>query len=277
LKQIENETSEESQLLSSHTYLTATMGSLVVRDEILFPPGDNLTDTFIGGTHFNRTILDIWDYVLYTNDTISNISHCYLVFRPFTPTALLANGTFLNSTWCYDPVRPIGPRAGISAGVAIIYAVALIFNIVSLRKHSKARLPPEKRFRIIGRRFQWYWAILVCIVAFISLFTNVDVDRYFLPELPLILTSFSWYILQFLTLALVWEASRHWGSWMERQYIDPDPFALGQDDKRARVELVIPLAFYGFLALVSLERLEKTSGRFSYSLKQLGRVSRFGS
>jgi hypothetical protein len=50
---------------------------------------------------------------------------------------------------------------------------------------------------------------------------------------------------------VVWEAVRHWGSWMERQFIDPDPFVLREDDKRAQVELYVPLIFYLFLWLVS--------------------------
>lgn len=84
----------------------------------------------------------------------------------------------------------------------------------------------------------------------ISLFTAVDVDRYYLPQLPIILTSFFWFLMQMGIMALVWEAVRHWGSWMERQYVDPDPFSLRQEGRRYWVEFWLPLIFYLFLWLV---------------------------
>lgn len=84
----------------------------------------------------------------------------------------------------------------------------------------------------------------MCATGFISLITNIDVDRYYLPEIPIVLTSFFWILMNICTMACVWEAVRHWGSWQERQYIDPDPFALAMDDKRAQFEFWVPLFFY---------------------------------
>ncbi|PQE07855.1 hypothetical protein CJF32_00002980 [Rutstroemia sp. NJR-2017a WRK4] len=49
-------------------------------------------------------------------------------------------------------------------------------------------------------------------------------------------------------MAVVWESVRHWGSWQERQMIDPNEnqFALREDDRRSKVELLIPVVFYLF-------------------------------
>ncbi|CAK7243885.1 MAG: hypothetical protein STHCBS139747_005415 [Sporothrix thermara] len=226
------------------------MGNIFdARDILAFPGGSNSSDTLVAGVHFNLTALEHWNYTLFSNGTLSNGSRCLLTFAPYTPTLLFPNGTFLNSTSCYSPVNPIGPRAKIGIAFAVLYAVALFFIMINLRKHGRLYLPSEKRFRPIGRRWQWYWGILVCVAAFISLFMNVDVDRYYLPELPIVLTSFFWYLLQMCTMALVWEAVRHWGSWMERQYIDPNPFVLNEEGSRYRFELLIPLVFYLFLWL----------------------------
>ncbi|KAL1890722.1 hypothetical protein Sste5346_008046 [Sporothrix stenoceras] len=226
------------------------MGNVFDAREILsFPGGANSSDTLVAGVHFNLTALEHWNYTLFSNGTLSNGSRCLLTFAPYTPTLLYPNGTFINSTSCYSPVNPIGARAKIGIAFAVMYAVALFFVLINLRKHGRLFLPSEKRFRPIGRRWQWYWGILLCVAAFISLFMNIDVDRYYLPELPIVLTSFFWYLMQMCAMALVWEAVRHWGSWMERQYIDPNPFVLGEDDRRYKFELLIPLVFYLFLWL----------------------------
>ncbi|KAK1753703.1 hypothetical protein QBC47DRAFT_386970 [Echria macrotheca] len=217
------------------------------RDIIAFPGGDNSSDTVIGNVHFNKTSLDFWNYTLYSNGTISNGSWCFLTFEPYIPSLVLDNGTFVNATWCYTPVNKIGTRAGIGIGFAVLFAAGLGLTLVTLRKHGRLYLPAEKRFYPIGRRWQWYWAIFSCAAALISLFTNIDVDRYYLPELPIVLTSFFWYLMQMGAMAIVWEAVRHWGSWMERQFIDPDPFSLSQDDRRGMIEFWMPLVFYFWL------------------------------
>ncbi|KAI0129012.1 hypothetical protein BJ170DRAFT_693797 [Xylariales sp. AK1849] len=219
------------------------------RDLIAFPGGDNSTDTVIGGIHFNKTTLDFWNYTLYDNGTISNNSWCMLTFAPYTPTLLYPNGSFVNSTSCYTPVNPIGVRAGVGVGFAVAFGLSLIFTLINLTKHGKLNLPAEKRFYPIGRRWQWYWAVFVAVAAMIGLFTGIDVDRFYLPQLPIVLNSFFWFILQMGAMALVWEAVRHWGSWMERQFIDPNPFVLQQMDKRGMFELWLPLFFYLWLWL----------------------------
>lgn len=219
------------------------------RDLIAFPGGDNSSDTILAGIHFNLTTLEHYNYTLYSNGTLSNGSRCLLVFEPYEPKLIYPNGTFINSTSCYSPINPIGPRAEIGIALAVVFGFMLMACIVALRKHGRLFLPAERRFRPVGRRWQWYWGIMTSVAALISLFMTIDVDRYYLPELPIVLTSFFWYLLQMCTMALVWEAVRHWGSWQERQYIDPNPFILSQDDRRAMFEFFVPLVFYLFVWL----------------------------
>jgi len=219
------------------------------RDILSFPNGDNDTDTIIAGIHFNVTTLKKFGYEFYSNGTLSNGSWCIVTSPPYTPTLLYPNGSFINSTWCYTPVNPIGVRGKIAVGFAVAYGLCLVASLVALRKHGKLYLPAEKRFWPIGRRWQWYWAIFVCAMALISLIAAVDVDRYYIVELPLVLTVFFWFVMQMGTMALVWEAIRHWGSWMERQFIDPNPFALPQAGRRWLFEFWLPLFFYFWLWL----------------------------
>lgn len=214
------------------------------RDIISWAPGDNSTDTVIGDIHFNLTALEHWNFTLYSNGTLSNGSRCLLTFGDYTPKYVFPNGTFLNTTSCYSPIMPISARGYISIGLSVVYGLALVFTLICLKKHGSMFLPTEKRFRPVGRRWQWYWMVAMCATGFISLVTNIDVDRYYLPEIPIVLTSFFWFLMNLCTMAAVWEAVRHWGSWQERQYIDPDPFRLKMDDKRAKFEFWVPLFFY---------------------------------
>ncbi|EAA27204.1 hypothetical protein GE21DRAFT_9540 [Neurospora crassa] len=220
-----------------------------IRDILAWPGGDNSTDTVLPGVHLNLTALENWNYTLYSNGTLSNGTKCYLTFEPYAPALIFPNGTFVNATQCWHPVYPIGARAGTGLGFAVAFGLGLVLTLVALNKHGKLHLPSEKRFHPIGRRWQWYWAIWTCATALISLFTNIDVDRYYLPEIPIVLTCFFWYLMQIGAIACTWEAVRHWGSWMERQFIDPDPFRLRQEGRRYWVELIIPLFAYLFMWL----------------------------
>ncbi|KAK4224283.1 hypothetical protein QBC38DRAFT_485761 [Podospora fimiseda] len=202
---------------------------LFARDVIPFPGGDNSSDTILGGVHFNLTTLEHWNYTLYSNNTVSNGSWCYLTFERWTADLLLENGTWVNGTKCWSPIDPIGVRAGVGIGFSVLFGLSLVLTLVAL-----------------GRRWQWYWAIWTIATALISLLTVMDVDRYYLPELPIILTSFFWFLMQMGAMAIVWEAVRHWGSWMERQFIDPDPYALREDDTRSQIEFYLPLVYYLF-------------------------------
>lgn len=216
-----------------------------------WPDGDNDTDTVFGGVHFNLTTLRHWKYQYYDNQTVSNGSRCWLTFEPYQPALLYHNnGSFVNATKCYSAVDPIGTRGYTGIGLAVAFGIALVLTITALAKHGPLYLPKERRFHAIGRRWQWYWGCFTCGAALISLFTNVDVDRYYLQELPIIITVFFWYLMCVGTVAMVWEAVRHWGSWMERQFIDPNPFVYEQDDKRAKVEFYLPLWCYFWMWMV---------------------------
>ncbi|KAH6608858.1 hypothetical protein Trco_002204 [Trichoderma cornu-damae] len=214
------------------------------RDLLSFPGGDNSTDTVFGGIHFNLTTLEYWNYTYYSNGTLSNNSNCYLTYEPYEPVLLLTNGSFINATKCYSAVDPIGVRGYVGIGFAAVYGIALMLTLTVLAKHGRLYLPKEKRFYPIGRRWQWYWACFVCACALISLFTNIDIDRYHVQELPIVVTSFFWFLICQGTVALVWESVRHWGSWQERQFIDPNPFVYRTDDRRSKVEFYLPLWFY---------------------------------
>ncbi|KAK8034352.1 hypothetical protein PG993_009347 [Apiospora rasikravindrae] len=223
------------------------MPVLDVRDIMSWPAGDNATDTVFGNVHFNLTLLEHWNYTLYSNNTLSNGTKCILTFGPYPPTLLYPNGTFINSTSCYSAIDPVGIRGGVGIAFAVLYAISLVFICINLTKHGKRYLPATKRFYPLGRRWQWYWGLFVCGAAVIGLFTGVDVDRFYLPEIPIVLNNFFWYLMQLGAMALVWEAVRHWGSWMERQFIDPNPFVLQQSDKRGMFEFWLPLFFYFWL------------------------------
>lgn len=223
--------------------------SIQARDLWPWPKGDDANDTVIQGLHFNLTTLKHWNYTWYSNETVSNGSRCYMTKAPYLFVDLLENGTFVNSTKCYSAILPIGTRGHVGIAFAVAFGVALVLNLTVLAKHGKTYLPRESRFYPIGRRWQWYWALFVSATALISLFVGVDVDRYYLQELPITVSVFFWYLLCMGTVALTWEAVRHWGSWQERQFIDPNPFSLATDDRRAKVEFYIPLWFYLWLWL----------------------------
>jgi len=227
------------------------MGDQAPLGSVPFPPGANNTDTEISGSHFNITTLGEFDYWLFSNRTLSNGSSCFLVFDNFTPTYLFPNGTFQNSTTCWQPLVHIGPRAKTGIGLAVVFVLGLLLTMACLRKHGKLYLPVEKRFFPISRRWQWYWGLWVCAMALISLFMNIDVDRYYVMDAPIILTSFFWYLMQQGAFAVAWEAVRHWASWLERQKVDPDPFSLRGDDRRSKFEFWLPLWFYLWLWIVS--------------------------
>ncbi|RFU32268.1 hypothetical protein B7463_g4083, partial [Scytalidium lignicola] len=219
-----------------------------VRELLAFPGGDNSSDTVIAGIHWNLTTLQHWNYTYYSNGTFSNGSRCLLIFEPYTPV-LLQNGTFLNSTTCYSAIEPIKTRGAIGIFFASFFAASIMFTFINLRKHGRMFLPQEKRFHAIGRRWQWYWMLATAAFGMISGISGIDVDRYYLPELPIVLANFFWVLMLPTTMAVVWESVRHWGSWQERQMVDPDPFILRQDDKRSKVEFYLPLIFYLFAFL----------------------------
>jgi hypothetical protein len=226
----------------------ASWFNIIPRELQDFPPSRNGKEnetTFGDYSDFNLTTLREFNYSYYSNQTVSNGSKCYLTFEPYVgPTWLAENGTWFNATKCYSAINPIGTRGNTGIGLAVAYGIALILILTTLAKHGRLYLPTDRRFFPIGRRWQWYWGCFICGCALISLLINIDVDRYYLQELPLIVTVFFWFLMCNGTLGLVWEAVRHWGSWQERQFVDPNPFVYQQNDRRSMIEFWMPLWFY---------------------------------
>jgi hypothetical protein len=222
------------------------MGLIDIRALLEYPDnGNNSTDTVINGIHFNKTALNEFHYSLFSNNTISNGSSCYLIFDQFKPV-MMSNGSWVNATTCYIPYYQMGTRGATGIAVASLFAISIVFTLVNLRKHGKRFLKEDKRFRIVGRRWQWYWMLFVAACGMISCITGIDVDRNYLQSTAIVLQG-AFYSLMFPgMLAMVWEAVRHWGSWQERQVVDVDPFSLRQDDRRSRTEFYLPLLFYLF-------------------------------
>jgi hypothetical protein len=182
------------------------------RDLIAFPQGTPgiATDTIINNIHFNTTALRFWNYTYYAaNQTISNNSKCYLIFDNFKPT-FLTNGTWVNATTCYVPINGIKTRGKLGIAFGSLFTISIMFTLINLKKHGQSFLREDKRFRLIGRRWQWYWMLFVAGCGMISTITSVDVDRDYLQDLPIVLQSFFFILMVPGTMAIVWEAVRHW-------------------------------------------------------------------
>lgn len=161
-------------------------------------------------SNLNLTALQRWGYTFYDgNRTLSNGSDCYLAFEKYVPL-VFPNGTFANATSCYAPINPIRLRGSLALVFGSLFAVAILFTTINLRKHGKIYLPREKQWTAVGRRWQWYWMLFAAACGTTSCFTGVDVDRDYVLGLPMSLQCF------FLTLmnpglnAAVWESVRHW-------------------------------------------------------------------
>ncbi|KAK6352683.1 hypothetical protein TWF730_009496 [Orbilia blumenaviensis] len=198
-----------------------------------------------GRQRFNATTLQQYGYIIYPNNTISNYSSCVLAFGGYIPT-VISNGSWYNSTGCDTPVRPIRTRGTIGIVTAIIFGIALVLSLVALNKHGKSFLPAEKRFRLVGRRWPWYWCIITASVGLVSGFTAVDVDRVWVLGTAAIF-HFIFYLVTLPTcLAAVWEMTRNWASFEERKGVDEDFTMYRQDDLRSKIEFYEPLIFYLF-------------------------------
>ena len=186
--------------------------------ELVLPAGsDNATDRTINGVHFNNTALEQFGYQLYSNKTLSNNSKCYLIFDNFKPS-MMNNGTWVNATTCYIPYYSIQTRGYLSIAFGALFGVSIMFTLMNLRKHGRLYLREDKRFRVVGRRWQWYWMLFVATCGMISTLTGVDIDRYYLQQIPIVLQGFFFVLMVPGALAMVWEGTRHW--WVSKTYIE---------------------------------------------------------
>lgn len=208
--------------------------ALSSRDALSFPLGDNATDSLINGIHFNTTTLTYWNYTLFTNNTISNSSQCYLIFDNYKPV-LLTNGTWIYNTSCYTPVLPIGLRAQLGIAFAVLFGLVLLATMANLKKHGQQFLKEEKRFRLVGRRWSWYWCLFTCACGIVSAIVGVDVDRDYLQDTPILLQSFFYYLMYPGILAAVWESVRHWFIFLPQNAIHKtNELYLGAHGKNAK-------------------------------------------
>ena len=169
----------------------------------------NLT-TLINGISYNATALRSWNYTSYSNGTLSNESNCYLTFGVYQPILISQNGTFINATSCYTPINNIGARGVTGLVFGSLFGLSIIFSTINLRKHGRAYLPREKRFKPVGRRWPWYWATFLAACGMLSSFTAVDVDRDYIINMPMILQCFFLTLIIPVLLACVWETARSW-------------------------------------------------------------------
>jgi hypothetical protein len=239
------------------------MELIQAREELPWPAGPNSTFTTISKSELNITTLEFFNYTLYSNNTLSNTSYCWLTFQDLDRFELVDNGTFYNVTSCWSPYNGIKQRGVLGIAFATLFTATIMFTLVNLNRHGSMYLPQVKRFRAIGRRWQWYWMLFVAACGLISCVSAVDVDRDYLQNIPIILQNFFFYLMLPGVLATVWEGVRHWsvsqfnafrtavlrrarGSWQERQIYDREPFSLPHSDRRARAEFYLPLVFYVF-------------------------------
>lgn len=185
------------------------MSLLNLRDLLAWPSGANSSDTVINGVHFNLSSLEFWNYTYYSNNTLSNGSNCYLIFDQYQPV-YYSNGSWVNATSCYVPIYGVGRRGKTGIAFGVTFAASIVFTLVNLSKHGKQWLREDRRFRIIGRRWQWYWMLFTAACAIISCITSLDVDRDYLQQIAIILQSFFFFLMVPGTLAAVWEGVRHW-------------------------------------------------------------------
>ncbi|KIY02725.1 uncharacterized protein Z520_01190 [Fonsecaea multimorphosa CBS 102226] len=205
--------------------------------------------TLITGVALNETALQFWHYTLYHNGTLSNGSHCFLAFGVHKPI-VFANGTFTNTTSCYSPINPIGARGITGLVFGSLFALTILFSTINLRKHGRAYLPRERGWKPVGRRWPWYWTLIVAACGILGSFTAVDVDRDYIINTPMILQSFFLTLMVPVLLACVWEAVRSWSSFNHRQFQEAQSYTFSADTFHDRATFYLPLLFYAFDCLV---------------------------
>lgn len=205
----------------------------------------NASHVEFDGHLFNSSLLNLYNYTIWGNGTVSNATNCYLVFNQYDPY-FYDNGTVVNTTQCDTPINPIALRGFLGIAFSVLFAIVLICALTGLAKHGRMYLPAEKNFRLVSRRWAWYWVTVTAAVSIISGFTSIDVNRDYLQGSGLILQNIFYYISLPATLAAVWEMVRHWGSFCERKLVDEDPFRFSHEDRRSKIEFYLPLVFYLF-------------------------------
>ncbi|KAK9368770.1 hypothetical protein V1509DRAFT_60498 [Lipomyces kononenkoae] len=208
-----------------------------------------MSSPVIINSNYNDTVLQDYGYELYGNGTLSNGTDCYLSFGQFLPF-IAENGTVFNGTVCDYPYYGIKARGAVGLVFATLAILLLPASMYNLRRHGARHVQYEhKRFRLIGRRWQWYWLFLVHVLSAVAGFLSIDIDRDYIQGTSLTAYGAIYSTILPVCLASVWEMTRHWGSFEERRRFEADPFRYRHNDVRSKVHLFMPLIFYlfGFL------------------------------
>jgi hypothetical protein len=199
--------------------------------------------------NYNQSALDIYNYTVYPNGTVSNGSECYLSFGEYQPT-LFDNGTFFNTTACDTPYYSVHSRGIIGVVFAVVMLMLIPASLFNLHKHGARYMEEKKRFKNISRRWPWYWLLILQALCGVAGFFSIDLDRDYLQGTSLTIYGALFTATLPVALAACWELTRHWGSFEERKLDDADPFRFRQNDFRSKVHLLMPIGFY-LLALIT--------------------------
>lgn len=97
------------------------------------PDASETSTTTINGVQFSISALNAHHYALYTNNTISNGSECYLAFDAFKPS-MLDNGTWLHATSCYIPYYDLSARGITSIVFGALFGLGVLAALMNLKK-----------------------------------------------------------------------------------------------------------------------------------------------
>ncbi|KAL1975601.1 hypothetical protein VTN31DRAFT_3993 [Thermomyces dupontii] len=163
---------------------------------IPFPDIDSNTDTLAlnGVVLHNISTFQRLNYTLYTNLTLSNdqTGDCWLAgLDGISPPVLLPTGNkteLINGTSCFTPVRGLQQHGMLGIVLAMLFVLALLCTVHNLRRHARRKLAQAGNGgSSSSSRRQWFWLLLVAACGMVSGFMAIDVDRYYLPGLPLVL------------------------------------------------------------------------------------------
>lgn len=198
--------------------MSQNMPAITPRNVVPYPNTDTVTlnDVIL----YNISTFQQLNYTLYTNFTLSNdkTGECWLAgLHGITPPLLLnttGNKTrVVDGTSCYTPIRGLQQHGTLGIVLAILFALSFLCTVHSLRRHvTRQHISVESGGRTTSSTShrQWYWLLLVTACGTISGFMAIDVDRYYLPGLPLVLQSVFYYLMLPMLLAAVWESVHHW-------------------------------------------------------------------
>lgn len=143
-----------------------------------------------------------------SNRTLSNDSECYLLYPPYLPI-LFPNGTLTSTTSCFSPVNGIEIHGILGLAFGLAFVGILFFSVLGLNRLSSNQQMTTWHGDRLSSRAVHYWQILTSLVALLSAFISIDVDRYPVLGLPMILQSAFFTCIPAALLPTVFEAVKH--------------------------------------------------------------------